>query len=99
MLSREGGPATMATITGTPGNDTLFGGGANDLILGAAGNDSLFGGKGDDTLVGGPGDDFVVGQEGTNTAQFSGNFASYKIAFSFLIEGVVVHDTVAGRDG
>jgi Ca2+-binding RTX toxin-like protein len=44
-------------MTGTAGNDRLFGYGTDDLISGGAGNDELDGALGVDTLVGGTGDD------------------------------------------
>jgi Ca2+-binding RTX toxin-like protein len=70
-------PATAlaANITGTNGNDVLFGTSANDTISGAGGNDLIFGARGDDTihgdfgndaLSGGPGADFLFGEDGTD---------------------------------
>ena len=51
----------MATLNGTPGNDTIVGTAADDVISGAGGNDSLQGGLGDDELYGGPGSDTLAG--------------------------------------
>ncbi|MBE9192560.1 FG-GAP repeat protein [Gloeocapsopsis crepidinum LEGE 06123] len=65
----------MATIIGTPGNDTLvgtrfadtiFGLAGNDLLLGLGGNDTLYGGRGNDTLNGGAGIDSLVGGPGND---------------------------------
>jgi Ca2+-binding RTX toxin-like protein len=66
----------MATIFGTPGNDTIYGTSDKDLLSGRAGNDtlygqdgndSLFGGDGNDTIRGGNGDDFLYGEGGVDT--------------------------------
>ena len=48
-------------LTGTLGNDTLFGGAENDTIEGGFGNDTLLGFGGDDLIVGGFGDDALIG--------------------------------------
>lgn len=66
----------MATINGTPNNDTLtgtqfadtiFGFAGNDLLRGLAGNDTLNGGLGSDTLNGGAGIDVLNGGKGSDT--------------------------------
>ena len=49
----------MTVLTGTAGNDPLYGGAGNDSLTGLAGDDSLYGGAGNDTLVGGDGDDYL----------------------------------------
>ncbi|MGE5518162.1 MAG: hypothetical protein ACM31D_20355 [Bacteroidota bacterium] len=49
----------MATITGTPGNDTLSGTAGNDQISALGGNDVIFGSGGSDKLDGGDGSDTV----------------------------------------
>src|SRR4051812_7304787 len=50
-------PKSMATITGTDGNNTLRGASADDTLYGLAGNDSLTGSGGADALYGGTGND------------------------------------------
>lgn len=50
----------MATVTGTTGDDVLFGDTANDRVEGLGGNDLLDGGAGSDVLVGGLGNDTYV---------------------------------------
>jgi Ca2+-binding RTX toxin-like protein len=61
----------IATIVGTPGDDSLQGTRRTDVIVGLAGsdrilglggNDVLCGGEGRDRIEGGPGDDRVFGQ-------------------------------------
>ncbi len=66
----------MATISGTPGNDTLVGtvgddsisgGRGNDTLTGNAGNDTLDGGQGADLVDGGPGNDLITGVDSADT--------------------------------
>ncbi|MEZ0224514.1 MAG: type I secretion C-terminal target domain-containing protein [Alphaproteobacteria bacterium] len=47
-------------ITGTDGDDTLFGGNGKDVLNGLGGNDTLDGGNGKDTMSGGAGDDVYI---------------------------------------
>jgi Ca2+-binding RTX toxin-like protein len=54
----------MATITGTPGDDSRSGAATADLLSGLAGNDTLLGLDNNDTLDGGPGADSLVGGAG-----------------------------------
>ncbi|WP_193183260.1 hypothetical protein [Nisaea sediminum] len=44
--------AEEAEITGSGGDDTLYGGDGNDTLAGTGGDDTLYGGDGNDTLVG-----------------------------------------------
>ena len=54
-------------VTGTPGNDTLYGNDqVNDEISGGAGDDKLYGMRGDDTLYGGEGNDVLNGGKGAD---------------------------------
>ena len=39
-------------LTGTEGNDQIFGGGQSDDIFGLGGNDIINGDAGDDTIIG-----------------------------------------------
>ena len=66
----------MATIIGTPGNDTLAGTAVNDTISGldgndklsdTTGNDKLDGGANNDYLSGGADNDTLIGGEGNDT--------------------------------
>lgn len=47
-------------ITGTTGNDTLFGSNGDDIIIGLDGNDQIFGSVGNDIIDGGPGTDTLT---------------------------------------
>jgi len=58
------GPASAATVTGTPGNDTLIGTPSADVIKGLAGNDSAWGRRGADVMQGGTGNDKLSGMRG-----------------------------------
>ena len=66
----------MATIIGTPGNDTLAGTAVSDMISGldgndklsdTTGNDKLDGGANNDYLSGGADNDTLIGGEGNDT--------------------------------
>ncbi len=57
-----------ATITGTPGNDTLSGTPGDDVILGLGGADVIDGGGGNDVICGGSGDDTIKGGDGADVA-------------------------------
>ena len=51
-------------ITGTAGDDRIYGEGGDDQIDGAAGDDMIDGGAGSDTLFGGEGNDLLMGGAG-----------------------------------
>jgi Ca2+-binding RTX toxin-like protein len=61
------GAATLLSVDGGAGNDTVNGSDGPDLILGGEGNDVLNGGGGDDRIVGGPGSDAMNGGAGDDT--------------------------------
>ncbi|MFM7347269.1 MAG: calcium-binding protein, partial [Tagaea sp.] len=69
---------TMATITGTAGDDTMAGANSADWYFGLDGNDSIFGGNGNDTLEGGLGADTLDGGAGID-------WISYKNATSGVV--------------
>ncbi|MBW4594282.1 MAG: VCBS repeat-containing protein [Brasilonema angustatum HA4187-MV1] len=54
-------------LTGTAGNDVIFGLNGNDTINALAGDDQLDGGNGNDTLLGGNGNDQLDGGNGDDT--------------------------------
>jgi T1SS-143 domain-containing protein len=62
-----GGDANNNVITGTSGNDIIYGYAGNDTLNGAGGNDILRGGAGNDTLNGGDGNDILIGGKGNDT--------------------------------
>ncbi|MGE5416135.1 MAG: calcium-binding protein, partial [Acidobacteriota bacterium] len=58
----------LAVVTGTTGNDTLYGSNYhNDRFSGLAGNDTIYGYGGNDTLDGGVGNDTLRGGTGNDT--------------------------------
>ncbi|SVC17978.1 uncharacterized protein METZ01_LOCUS270832, partial [marine metagenome] len=64
----------MATITGTTGNDDIWGGSGNDTLSGGSGNDYLDGQAGDDVINGGDGEDIIWGDEGNDTLSGGSGF-------------------------
>lgn len=91
------GNAGKDLIRGHRGSDRLFGDDGDDVLFGGSDDDMLYGGEGADTLLGEGGDDYLDGGEGEDTAEFSGNFADYKI--SKMGDGLLISDTKQGRDG
>ncbi|MFN0018097.1 MAG: calcium-binding protein [Pirellulaceae bacterium] len=61
-------PITATSLlSGSDGNDTLFGGAGNNTLEGGDGDDFLFGLAGNDLLWGGRGNDFLFGGIGNDT--------------------------------
>ncbi|HYU58872.1 MAG TPA: hypothetical protein VEO00_12620 [Actinomycetota bacterium] len=58
--------ALAADITGTPGNDYLYGTNGNDNINGLAGHDWIWGNGGGDIIIGSYGFDKLIGNDGPN---------------------------------
>ncbi|BAY20626.1 hypothetical protein NIES2100_03680 [Calothrix sp. NIES-2100] len=54
-------------LTGTDGDDNIYGLAGNDIINGGAGNDNLSGDAGNDLLRGGDGNDYLSGGYGNDT--------------------------------
>ncbi len=54
------------TITGTNGNDNLYGTKGDDIICGLAGDDTIYGGRGNDIIHSGLEDDVISGNSGSN---------------------------------
>lgn len=78
-------------LTGTTGNDTLFGDNMNDTLSGGDGNDNLYGGAGDDSLSGGAGYDNLYGGTGNDTL--------YGGKSNDTLWGGIGDDTLNGEDG
>lgn len=76
-------------LTGTPGNDQLFGFAAGEIIDALAGVDTIDGRDGDDTLIGGTGNDWLNGGEGSDT---------YRLAAGWGYDQISNGDSVTGRD-
>ncbi len=73
-------------LSGTSGDDRIYGLGGNDNLKGRLGNDILYGGDGDDSLYGNEGLDFMFGGAGNDTYYFDD------------LGDVVSEETVAGVD-
>lgn len=84
-------------LRGNAGNDEILGANGDDIVDGGSGDDRISGGLGSDVLIGGQGDDRIDGNEGVDAAQFAGRFSDYR--FTKIEGGVLVSDTVSGRDG
>jgi Ca2+-binding RTX toxin-like protein len=80
------GDDTVNNLTGSSGNDSIFGFGGNDTLSGGSGNDLLYGGAGADTMRGGAGNDVYIvddvgdvadeiGGSGTDSIRSSINFS------------------------
>ncbi|HYC47001.1 MAG TPA: calcium-binding protein, partial [Burkholderiales bacterium] len=77
----------LASIQGTPGDDTLLGTAAADTIEGLDGDDLLLGLGGDDTLVGGNGRDQLEGGAGADVLDGGAgpDYARYASATSGVV--------------
>ena len=64
---RDNVAASVETVIGGRGNDTLTGDADPHTLIGGLGDDTLTGGNGDDTLIGGAGNDTLAGGEGNDT--------------------------------
>src|SRR5690349_18296878 len=83
-------PTNQLSISGTQGNDIIYGEREGDSIYGLGGNDALYGLAGNDTLDGGDGNDFLVGGLGADKLIGGNGFdvASYQYAAS----GVTIYN-------
>ena len=61
--------ADVATIIGTPGDDTLIGTPGRDVVLAGSGNDTIRTGGGDDVICAGNGDDTIDAGAGDDVVQ------------------------------
>jgi Ca2+-binding RTX toxin-like protein len=90
----------MATIIGTPGNDTLIGTPGNDNLIGDSGDDNLIGDSGDDYLRGGPGNDYLRGGPGNDILLGdAGNDILLGDAGNDTLTGGAGNDTLTGGAG
>jgi Ca2+-binding RTX toxin-like protein len=99
-VSLDGLIGTLATITGTAGNDSLVGGTNADVISGLDGNDTLIGDFGSDSLVGGSGHDSLDGGLGNDTLEGGeGNDILTDIQGNNLLDGGNGADTLTATSG
>lgn len=86
------GGDTLDIITGSSGDDTIFGMGRNDILDGGAGNDRLIDGRGRDILTGGSGADifeFIEDGKRDKITDFEMgidriDFSDYEFLYSYL---------------
>jgi Ca2+-binding RTX toxin-like protein len=96
--------AASAGMTGSEGDDVLYGSHIRDTLNGLGGNDKLFGYAENDTLVGGMGDDRLDGGAGDDTYIWSpgdGNDVIIDSAGSntLRMNGVTASDVEISRNG
>ncbi|PMP66070.1 MAG: hypothetical protein C0190_05995 [Thermodesulfobacterium geofontis] len=60
----------LKPISGSTGNDWLYGSNSDDVIFGKGGNDYLYGYDGDNVFVGGEGNDYMDGGAGSDVYVF-----------------------------
>ena len=82
------------SLTGTSGNDVLFGGANDDKLDGAGGNDLLCGGKGSDTMTGGPGADTFFWR---STDYLGGNYTDTVKDFDITQDKLDLRDLLTGE--
>ena len=79
-------------VTGTPGDDTLFGNSGHNVMSGRAGDDKLYGLRGLDRLIGNSGDDWLDG--GARSDRIEGGLGD-----DHLIGGNQGGDMIVGGPG
>jgi len=72
LLSVDGGTGAD-TVTGSEGPDLILGGEANDVLTGGGGDDRIVGDRGTDTMNGGTGDDTLVWNNGDGSDVANGD--------------------------
>ena len=72
LLSVDGGTGAD-TVNGSEGPDLILGGEANDVLTGGGGDDRIVGDRGTDTMNGGTGDDTLVWNNGDGTDVANGD--------------------------
>jgi Ca2+-binding RTX toxin-like protein len=72
LLSVDGG-AGADTVNGSDGPDLILGGEGNDTLNGGGGDDRIVGDRGNDTMNGGTGDDTLVWNNGDGTDVMNGD--------------------------
>ena len=87
------------TVTGSAGNDTLYGGTKVSTVSGGAGNDTLYGGASGDTLTGGAGNDILWGQAGTDTINGGAGNDIIQVDVAANFEDLASPDVIDGGDG
>jgi len=87
------------TVTGSAGNDTLYGGTKVSTVDGGAGNDTLYGGASGDTLTGGAGNDILWGQAGSDIIHGGAGNDIIQVDVAANFEDLASPDVIDGGDG
>ena len=95
-------------LTGSGGDNSLYGNAGNDELSGLGGDDYLEGGEGNDIIAGGTGNDQIFGGEGNDTIRFArgdgadivqeSSAASYNDTVEFL-DGIAAQQLWFARSG
>jgi Ca2+-binding RTX toxin-like protein len=75
------------TLTGTSGDDQIYGNKAKETLDGREGDDELKGGIGDDTLIGGAGNDTLLG--GVGADNLTGGPGADRFQFRYYSESKI----------
>ena len=94
-------PATTfaTTVTGSAGNDTLYGGALGDTVNGGAGNDIILGGTSGDTINGGAGNDVLTGQAGVDIISGGAGNDTIHVDVVANFEDLATPEQVDGGEG
>ncbi|PID99809.1 MAG: hypothetical protein CSA81_14475 [Acidobacteria bacterium] len=77
-------------ISGTRGEDSLYGKGGNDILNGSTGADKLYGGLGDDTIIFDPADAVIDGGDGKDSLQVSENVDFTRLATDLIVDMEII---------
>ncbi|MBP2159785.1 MULTISPECIES: calcium-binding protein [Asticcacaulis] len=94
------GTALNDALSGTVGDDTVFGHNGQDVLDGGAGSDTLDGGRNEDVLNGGDGNDSLFGGVNADTIQGqAGDDVVYGDVAALTAAVAAGNDNVEGGDG
>jgi Ca2+-binding RTX toxin-like protein len=82
-------------LSGTAGDDYIYGTVSSEILSGLSGNDSIYGIAGNDTLIGGNGNDYMDGGLGVDTASYAGTSAGVTVS---LLTTTAQNTVGAGTD-
>jgi Ca2+-binding RTX toxin-like protein len=82
-------------LSGTAGDDYIYGTVSSEILSGLSGNDSIYGIAGNDTLIGGDGNDYLDGGLGVDTASYAGTSVGVTVS---LLTTAAQNTVGAGTD-
>ncbi|AVQ71321.1 hemolysin [Microcystis sp. MC19] len=84
-------------ITGTSGDDRIYGLDGNDTLSGLGGDDKIYGGNGNDSLDGGDGYDYFTNDAGNDTINGGSGTDRYEVDYSSASSGLTMtYNTTTG---